>query len=238
MNDRLTHAKPLVDLDHVSHAFDDGRIVALSDVSLSIKEGDSVAVLGASGSGKSTLILLMCGIRMPSTGVVRWKGEPVSEPEQWTNLRRTEIGIVFQEFNLFPTLTACENIEVAMFGSKFGSGDRKRRAEEALEIVGLAERTNHLPHELSGGERQRVAIARSMINNPALILADEPTGNLDSINALAVLNLLFDLKRARGTTLVMVTHESSYARRCARQIRIRDGKVFEQQPLPAREVAR
>jgi len=226
-------SKPLVTLDHVGHSFDEGRIVALKDVSLTIEEGESVAIVGASGSGKSTLILLLCGIRMPSTGRVLWKGDPVIRPEQWTDLRRSEIGIVFQEFNLFPTLTALENIEVAMFGSGFGSRERRRRANTALETVGLSERATHLPHELSGGERQRVAIARSIINNPTLILADEPTGNLDSVNAAAILDLLFDLKRARGATLVMVTHEPSYAQRCARQIRIKDGNVYEQRAARA-----
>jgi putative ABC transport system ATP-binding protein len=225
--------KPLVSLDHVSHSFDDGRIVALNDVSLTIGKGESVAIVGASGSGKSTLILLLCGIRLPVSGQVLWKGTPVTRPEQWTTLRRTEIGIVFQEFNLFPTLTARENLEMAMFGLGVGARERRRRAEYALETVGLAGRATHLPHELSGGERQRVAIARSIINNPALILADEPTGNLDSVNAEAILDLLFELKRARGATLVMVSHEPSYARRCARQIRIKDGKVHEQRREPA-----
>jgi len=230
-------SKPLVTLDHVGHSFDDGRIVALKDVSLTIEEGESVAIVGASGSGKSTLILLLCGIRVPNTGRVLWKGKPVTTPEQWTDLRRSEIGIVFQEFNLFPTLTARENIEVAMFGSGAGSRERQRRASAALETVGLSERASHLPHELSGGERQRVAIARSIINNPTLILADEPTGNLDSVNAAAILDLLFDLKRARGATLVMVSHEPSYAQRCARQIKIKDGNVYEQRPERAREEA-
>lgn len=229
--------KPLVVLDHLSHSFDEGRIVALKNVDLTIVEGESVAIVGASGSGKSTLILLLCGIRVPTVGRVLWKGKAVTSPEQWTALRRSEIGIVFQEFNLFPTLTACENIEVAMFGTGLGSRERKRRAEAALETVGLSERATHLPHELSGGERQRVAIARSIINNPALILADEPTGNLDSVNAIAILNLLFDLKQARGATLVMVTHEPSYAMRCARQIEIKDGHVYEQHSVPVREEA-
>jgi putative ABC transport system ATP-binding protein len=228
MNDLPMAPKPLIVLDHVGHSFDDGRIVALKNVNLTIAEGESVAIVGASGSGKSTLILLLCGIRVPTTGRVLWKGTPIITPGQWTALRRSEIGIVFQEFNLFPTLTARENIEVAMFGTGHGSQERKRRAEAALETVGLSERATHLPHELSGGERQRVAIARSIINNPALILADEPTGNLDSVNATAILDLLFDLKRARGATLVMVTHEPSYAERCARQVRIKDGNVYDQ----------
>ena len=161
--------------------------------------------------------------------MLRWKGEPVTTLRQWTDLRRSAIGIVFQDFNLFPTLTARENVEVAMFGSSAGSAERRRQVEEALETVGLTDRATHLPQELSGGERQRVAIARSIINNPQLILADEPTGNLDSVNASAILDLLFDLQRARGATLVMVSHAPDQAGRCARQISMKDGKVMMDQ---------
>jgi putative ABC transport system ATP-binding protein len=228
---------PLLELEHVGHEFDQGRIVALRDVNLAFGEGESVAILGASGSGKTTLILVMCGIRIPTTGVLRWKGEPITTLRRWTDLRRSEIGIVFQDFNLFPTLTAAENVEVAMFGSDASTSERRRRVEEALDTVGLADRSTHLPQELSGGERQRVAIARSIINNPKLILADEPTGNLDSVNAQAILDLLFDLQRARGSTLIMVSHAPDQARRCARQINMKDGKVLDQQPMPVREEA-
>jgi putative ABC transport system ATP-binding protein len=235
MNAPATASKALMALDHVGHAFDNGRIVALNDVNLNFGEGESVAVLGPSGSGKTTLILVMCGIRIPTTGVLRWKGDPVTSLQQWSKLRRSEIGIVFQEFNLFPTLTASENVEVAMFGSGLSSSERRRRAEQTLETVGLADRSTHLPQELSGGERQRVAIARSIINNPKLILADEPTGNLDSANASAILDLLFDLQRARGSTLVMVSHAPDLAQRCKRQIKMKDGKVVGQVSAPARE---
>jgi putative ABC transport system ATP-binding protein len=228
---------PLLALEHVGHAFDQGRIVALRDVNLDFAEGESVAVVGASGSGKTTLILVMCGIRIPTEGVLRWKGDPVTTLRQWTDLRRSEIGIVFQDFNLFPTLTAAENVEVAMFGSDAGGAERKRLVEEALDTVGLANRATHLPQELSGGERQRVAIARSIINNPKLILADEPTGNLDSKNAEAILDLLFDLQRARGSTLIMVSHAADQASRCARQINMKDGKVVDQKSMPVREEA-
>jgi len=228
---------PLLQLEHVGHVFDGGRIVALQDVNLDFGEAESVAILGASGSGKTTLILVMCGIRIPTRGVLRWKGEPISTLRQWTDLRRSEIGIVFQDFNLFSTLTAAENVEVAMFGSSASSAERKRRVEEALDTVGLADRATHLPQELSGGERQRVAIARSIINNPKLILADEPTGNLDSKNASAILDLLFDLQRARGSTLVMVSHAPDQARRCARRINMKDGRVVDQTSMPAREEA-
>jgi len=235
MNARRTSSNALMALEHVSHSFDQGRIIALKDINLNFEEGESVAVLGPSGSGKTTLILVMCGIRIPTGGILRWKGEPVTTLRQWSDLRRTEIGIVFQEFNLFPTLTASENVEVAMFGSGLNSRERRRRAEEALDTVGLGDRTTHLPQELSGGERQRVAIARSIINNPALILADEPTGNLDSANASAILDLLFDLQHARGATLVMVSHAPDLAKRCERRIKMKDGKVIDQVSAPARE---
>jgi ABC-type lipoprotein export system ATPase subunit len=228
---------PLIAFEHVSREFDDGRIVALRDVNLAIDKGQSVAIVGASGSGKTTLILLMCGIEVPSSGLVRWNGEPITTSRAWTSLRRSEIGIVFQDFNLLPTLTANENIQMAMFGTGIGSKERQRRAKSALETVGLTERATHLPHELSGGERQRVALARSIVNNPTLILADEPTGNLDSVNGAAIMDLLFDLQRARGATLVIVTHDPRHARACARQIEIKDGRVFEQSPMRAHEVA-
>jgi len=236
MNAPNVASQPLIALEHVGHVFDGGRIVALRDVNRKFGEAESVAIVGASGSGKTTLILVMCGIRIPTKGVLRWKGEPITTLRQWTDLRRSEIGIVFQDFNLFPTLTARENVEVAMFGSSASGSERRRRVEEALETVGLTDRATHLPQELSGGERQRVAIARSIINNPKLILADEPTGNLDSANASAILDLLFDLQRARGATLVMVSHAPDQARRCARQINMKDGKVMlDQQTVLAHE---
>jgi ABC-type lipoprotein export system ATPase subunit len=229
---------PLISFEHVGREFDEGRIVALRDVNLGVEKGQSVAIVGASGSGKTTLLLLMCGIEVPSTGLVRWNGEPVTTSRAWTSLRRSQIGIVFQDFNLFPTLTANENIQMAMFGPGIGSKERKRRAESALETVGLTQRATHLPHELSGGERQRVAIARSIVNNPILILADEPTGNLDTVNGAAIMDLLFDLQRHRAATLVIVTHDPLHARRCARQLEIKDGRVFEQSSMRPREVAR
>jgi predicted ABC-type transport system involved in lysophospholipase L1 biosynthesis ATPase subunit len=217
----------LIALEHVSREFDGGRVVALDDVSLAIEKGQSVAVVGTSGSGKTTLIMLMCGIMAPSGGTIRWNGAPVASVEEWATLRRSEIGIVFQDFNLFPTLSANENVEVATFGTGIDSRERKRRAEAALDAVGLTARSTHLPHQLSGGERQRVAIARSIVNRPAVILADEPTGNLDSVNGAAIMDLLFDLHWTRGVTLVLVTHDAHVADRCARQVRIKDGRLIE-----------
>ena len=226
----------LITLEHVSREFDGGRIIALNDVDLTIEKGQSVAVVGSSGSGKTTLIMLMCGIMAPSAGSIKWKGKPVTTAKEWTTLRRSEIGIVFQDFNLFPTLSATENVEVATFGTGIDSRERKRRAEAALDAVGLTARATHLPHQLSGGERQRVAIARSIVNRPNLILADEPTGNLDSVNGATIMDLLFDLHQTRKVTLVLVTHDAHLAAHCAQQIRIKDGRVTEPTPLRRREV--
>jgi predicted ABC-type transport system involved in lysophospholipase L1 biosynthesis ATPase subunit len=228
----------LITLEHVSRDFDGGRIVAVDDVSFTIEKGQSVAVVGTSGSGKTTLIMLMCGIMAPSAGSIRWNGAPVTTAEEWTKLRRSEIGIVFQDFNLFPTLSANENVEVATFGTGIDSRERKSRAEAALDAVGLTARSTHLPHQLSGGERQRVAIARSIVNRPTLILADEPTGNLDSVNGSAIMDLLFDLHRGRGVTLVLVTHDVHLADRCARQVRIKDGRLTDQARPKLSEVAK
>jgi ABC-type lipoprotein export system ATPase subunit len=227
MNSLATMTIPLIDFENVSQDFDDGRIVALHDVNLTIMPGESVAVIGPSGSGKTTLVMLMSGIRSPSQGIIRWNNGPITKPNVWTELRRTKIGMVFQDFNLLPTLTASENVEIAMFGTSATNRERRNAVEATLDAVGLSARAGHLPHELSGGERQRVAIARSIINKPVLLIADEPTGNLDSKNATAIIDLLTDLHRTRGTTLVIVTHEAKYAARCGRKIEIWDGKVLQ-----------
>jgi putative ABC transport system ATP-binding protein len=223
-----TPSPPLIALDDVGQEFDGGRVIALSHAALAIAPGESVAIVGPSGSGKSTIVHVMCGIRSPTSGRVLWQGAPMTSRDQWTALRRTQIGVVFQDFNLFPTLSAAENVEMALFGGGLRAQERRRRVDAALAAVGLAGRATHLPHELSGGERQRVAIARSIVNRPVLILADEPTGNLDSVNAKAIMDLLFELQRERHVTLVVVTHEAQHAMRCARQIEIRDGRVSQE----------
>ncbi len=223
----------MIALAGVSRAFDDGAIVALKSVDLAIDAGECVAILGPSGSGKSSIVNLLSGIDRPTGGRVLWNGTPVASRRAWARLRRREIGIVFQEFHLLPTLTARENVEIALMGHGIPAENRRARAETVLERVGLAHRTDNLPHALSGGERQRVAIARAIVNAPRLLLADEPTGNLDSANTEAVADLLFNLQRDTGMTLVLVTHDEHLAARCRRCVRIRDGEVADDQVLAA-----
>jgi predicted ABC-type transport system involved in lysophospholipase L1 biosynthesis ATPase subunit len=220
-------APPLIALAGVGRAFDDGTIVALKSVDLAIHTGECVAILGASGSGKSSIVNLLSGIDRPTAGRILWNGTAVKSRRAWARLRRNGIGIVFQEFNLLPTLTASENVEMALMACGVPAEERLARAAAALERVGLAHRVKHLPHALSGGERQRVAIARSIVNAPRLLLADEPTGNLDSANAEIVAELLFNLQRDTGMTLVLVTHDERLAARCRRCVRMRDGEVAD-----------
>jgi len=227
-------APPLVTLERVSRAFDDGAIVALRSIDLAIPAGDCVAILGPSGSGKSSIVNLLSGIDRPTSGRILWNGTPIESRRAWSRLRRDGIGIVFQEFNLIPTLSAAENVEMALMGRGVATGEQRARAQAALGRVGLAHRMRHLPHALSGGERQRVAIARAIVNAPSVLLADEPTGNLDSANAAAVADLLFELQRDTGMTLVLVTHDESLAARCRRRVRVRDGEIAEDRiQLPA-----
>lgn len=223
----MTRKVPLIYVDNVTRAYDGGGVMALRGVSLGIFPGDCVAILGKSGSGKSSLIQIMGGCDTPTSGQVIWREEPVRDQGEWQVLRASEIGIIFQEFLLLPALTALENVEMALMGKGASAKERKAHATQLLEMVGLASRLRHLPSALSGGERQRVAIARSLANKPALLLADEPTGNLDSANAEAIVDLLLDLQRTQGTALVMVTHDEGLAARCRRRVRIKDGLIVD-----------
>jgi len=201
------------------------RVTALDGVSLSIEPGEFVAVIGPSGSGKSTLLHLAAVLDVPTSGSVTIEGRETAElgEEERTLLRRTRIGLVFQFFNLIPTLTVLENTSLPAVLSGGRLGDARPAAERLLERVGLRERLTHLPEELSGGEMQRVAIARALINDPALLLADEPTGNLDSANGREILSLL---AAERGTrTVVVVTHDPAVVAVADRAIRLRDGRL-------------
>jgi putative ABC transport system ATP-binding protein len=214
----------LVELNQVRREFDGGRIVALHGISLSIEEGETLAIIGPSGSGKSTLLNLLCGLDHPTSGEVKFEGRTVTGRLDWRRIRARHVGIVFQSFCLLPELTARENVEVAI-STNLSDKERRARSLDLLEAVGLAERADNKPPRLSGGERQRVAIARALINRPRLVLADEPTGNLDQSTGRSVLDLLLGVVRSRGATLAMITHEPSVAASCGRRIKIVDGRI-------------
>lgn len=216
---------PLLVFDGISRSFDGERVTAVRDVSLTIGDGECIALTGQSGSGKTCLLNIAGGIDLPNTGRVLWRGRPVASRRDWAALRGREIGIVFQEFNLLPTLTARQNVQLALMGGDLRGRAQRASAQAALAQVGLDGRADHLPAELSGGERQRVAIARALVRDPSLLLADEPTGSLDSVNAASIAELLLGLPKERGMTLLMVTHDTALAARCPRRIRMRDGRV-------------
>jgi putative ABC transport system ATP-binding protein len=206
----------------------DVRVAALADVSMAVAAGRFVAITGASGSGKSTLLNLLGGLDTPSSGTIEVGGALVSamDREELARYRRFGAGMIFQSFNLVPARTALENVELPLVFAGVDRKERKRRAAELLEKVGLAHRAGHRPPELSGGEQQRVAVARALANGPRLLLADEPTGNLDSRTAREIVGLLAELNRTRDLTVIMVSHEETLVREFAQEIvRLKDGRV-------------
>jgi putative ABC transport system ATP-binding protein len=206
--------------------YPDGDVQALRGVSLAVEEGESVAITGPSGCGKSTLLHLLGGLDRPTSGEVYFEGSPLGALDL-DAFRARRIGFVFQSFHLLPTLSALENVQVPMFEGPWPRGERVARAVRLLDEVGLAHRRDHIPSRLSVGERQRVAIARALANEPALLLADEPTGNLDSVAQAEVLELLGRLRRERSLTLVLVTHSPEVAAAADRVIKIRDGRIVD-----------
>ena len=202
---------------------DSGQIDVLKNINLEIQEGETVAVVGQSGSGKSTLLSLMAGLDLQTTGSLRLRDKEISEMSEvkLTQFRAENIGIIFQQFYLMPHLTALENVSLPL--EMFGYEDYLNRAKETLQQVGLSDREQHFPHQLSGGESQRVAIARAVVARPSILLADEPTGNLDNETGVQVANLLFDLVKTTGMTMLLVTHNTEMAKRCSRQLTLQFG---------------
>ena len=220
--------KEIISIKSVSKIYNLGETVvkALDNVSLSIYDNDYISIMGPSGSGKSTLMNIIGCLDVPTKGKYKFKNELISEMDdnQLANIRNEKIGFVFQTFNLLPKLNAMQNVEVPLIYSSLGRKERLERAEEALHIVGLQDRMTHKPNELSGGQRQRVAIARALVNKPSIILADEPTGNLDSKSGNEILKFFSKLHKG-GNTIIMVTHEESVAKLSKRRIDIFDGKI-------------
>jgi ABC-type lipoprotein export system ATPase subunit len=216
---------PMIEARGLRKSYDEGRIEALRGVDLSIDAGEFVAISGPSGSGKSTLLQLIGGLDSPTGGQVLFQDSVLGSAIDLDTYRSKHVGFVFQGFYLMPTLRAIENVQVPMLAVKGDLKNRAQRAEGLLSEMGLEDRMRHYPNELSGGERQRVAIARALANNPAILLADEPTGNLDSVNSARILEMLMGLQEKRGMTLIVVTHENDIANAAPRHIRIRDGRV-------------
>lgn len=218
----------MIDLESVCKTYILGgaTVKALDDVSLKIDQGEMVAIMGPSGSGKSTLMHIVGCLDTPDSGVYRLAGENVAglSSDRLAETRNMRIGFVFQTFNLLPRLTALENVELPLLYAR--RHDAKDQAQEALKTVGLADRMHHEPNQLSGGQRQRVSIARAIVTNPAIILADEPTGNLDSRSGHEIMNLVGALHE-QGRTIIIVTHEADIAQQCRRTVRIFDGRIAE-----------
>jgi len=225
----VPEARPVIQLDHIhkTYTMGDVQVHALRGVSLTIREGEFVAIMGASGSGKSTMMNIVGCLDRPTKGTYILDGQDVSEmsKDERADIRSHKIGFVFQGFNLLSRTSALENVELPMLYAGVSSGQRHERAMASLAAVGLAGREQNHPNQLSGGQQQRVAVARALVNNPALILADEPTGNLDSRTSIEVMEIFQRLNRERGITLVLVTHEPDIAQYATRIVVFKDGKI-------------
>lgn len=211
---------------HLNYKTERTAVEVIRGVSLKINSNESVAIVGKSGSGKTSLIMLIAGLECPNSGKIIFEGEDISQysEDRLADIRKRKIGIVFQSFYLIPNYTALENVSLVLEINKVL--DAKKKSMELLEQLGLKDRINHFPSQLSGGEQQRVAIARSIVLNPKLILADEPSGNLDSENSKLIMSLLFKYCKQNGSSLVLVTHDQMLAKECDRIIEIKDGKII------------
>jgi ABC-type lipoprotein export system ATPase subunit len=218
-------SSPILQVRDLRKSYDGGRIEALRGVDLSIAAGDFAAISGPSGSGKSTLLQLLGGLDTATSGEVLFRNGPLGSSIDLDTYRSREVGFIFQAFYLLPTLRAVENVQVPMLATKSNGKSRAGRARELLCEMGMEHRMDQYPNELSTGERQRVAIARALANNPSILLADEPTGNLDSVNTARIMDILTGIQKQRGMTLVIVTHEKEIADAAPRHIRLRDGRI-------------
>lgn len=213
-----------------------GEVMALEDVNLSVQAGEFLAVMGPSGSGKSTLLNLLGALDRPTSGEVYFAGERLSQVGDLDHFRSRMVGFVFQMHNLIPTLNSRENVEVPMRATSVSRRERRSRAYDVLDLVGLADRAGHLPAQLSGGQRQRVAIARALANSPGLLLADEPTGNLDTTSGAEIMAAFRRLNREQGVTVLVVTHDPAVARCTERIVGLHDGRVVRDEPVAAPHV--
>ena len=218
----------IIEIHGLKKSYENGQIVALNGVDLEIKKGEFVSIIGPSGSGKSTLLNMLGALDVADEGTVKVAGVDLTRTKDLSTFRSQEIGFVFQLHNLIPNLTALENVQIPMLESPLSGKKMEERAMELLRSVELEDKINQKPTKLSGGQRQRVAIARALVNHPSIILADEPTGSLDSKTGDIILNILKDLHKKENVTLVMVTHEPYVANMAERTITVRDGKIIEQ----------
>jgi putative ABC transport system ATP-binding protein len=216
---------PQLEVRDLRKSYDEGRIEALRGVDLAINAGDFVSISGPSGSGKSTLLQLLGGLDSPTSGEVLFRNDKLGSAINLDTYRSRNVGFIFQAFHLLPTLRVIENVQVPMLALDPTPRNRVERAEALLLEMGLKHRLRQYPNELSAGERQRVAIARALANAPEILLADEPTGNLDSVNSARIMEILTGIQKQRGMTLIVVTHENEIAHSAARQIHIRDGRI-------------
>jgi putative ABC transport system ATP-binding protein len=222
-----SQSSSILEVRSLCKSYDDGRIEALRGVDLAISAGEYLTISGPSGSGKSTLLQLLGGLDTPTSGEVLFQNERLGSAIDLDAYRSRQVGFIFQAFYLLPTLRAIENVQVPMLATGQSANNHAQRAEALLREMGLEDRFNQYPNELSAGERQRVAIARALANDPAILLADEPTGNLDSVNSARIMELLIGIQKKRGMTLIVVTHENEIACSAPRHIRIRDGRIDE-----------
>jgi putative ABC transport system ATP-binding protein len=223
--DRKMDEENIIEIQNLKKSYDDGKIKALNGLDLEIKKGEFVSIMGPSGSGKSTLLNMIGALDVADEGTIKVAGIDLARSKDLNQFRSKEIGFVFQMHNLIPNLSILENVEIPMYETDLSSDQMKKRAMELLKAVGLEDRADQIPTKLSGGQRQRVAIARALVNRPSIILADEPTGSLDSKTGDVILKLLRDLHDQENVTLVMVTHEPYVGNMAERIINVLDGKV-------------